>query len=489
MFSRLDIFLLFTTAVLSVFVSADTLLVPQEIPNIQTALYLAEEGNTVLVSPGTYYENIQWPATNGIKLLSVDGPCYTIIDGLEAGSVIRIVESCIDTSTVISGFTIRNGLADIPVPTMFQGGGICCIEASPTISGNMVTNNTAQVGGGIYYYSTAPSDLIIDNNSIHGNTAGEVGGSWYPHGGGVYISAYDSCSIQLTGNSISYNTLDSDYWGSNGGGVCLYVEGEVNAVLESNDVTCNYSPERGALYVYGPAQITQCTVSDNEGIGIFLYDTGQTVTGCQIVNNDEHGIIHAYWHDRSTSSSDTTYVLNCTIADNGMDGIAYSLDFPHSYPDRLQVHNCNILDNAGYGVASYVGGSVHAENNWWGDPSGPGGEGSGTGDEVSVNVFYEPWLTEMGTEGSLPSTDPGLVLVPNPFYVSSTVYFETSSTGPVVLQVYDISGRMIQTLVADELQKGTQAITISSDGYRPGVYLIRLQSGSVIQTERFVLLR
>ena len=49
----------------------------------------------------------------------------------------------------------------------------------------------------------------------------------------------------------------------------------------------------------------------------------------------------------------------------------------------------NIILNANYGVynaSSNV--EVNAENNWWGDPQGPGY----TGDKVFGNVDYDPWL-------------------------------------------------------------------------------------------------
>jgi len=39
------------------------------------------------------------------------------------------------------------------------------------------------------------------------------------------------------------------------------------------------------------------------------------------------------------------------------------------------------------------GGQVFAQENWWGDPSGPGGNGSGSGNEVSGNVDFDNWLT------------------------------------------------------------------------------------------------
>jgi len=52
----------------------------------------------------------------------------------------------------------------------------------------------------------------------------------------------------------------------------------------------------------------------------------------------------------------------------------------------------NIYGNLPLGVEA-TGTSVNATLNWWGDASGPSGVGPGTGDAVSDNVLYEPWLT------------------------------------------------------------------------------------------------
>ena len=54
----------------------------------------------------------------------------------------------------------------------------------------------------------------------------------------------------------------------------------------------------------------------------------------------------------------------------------------------------NIQGNTLYGVynaSSLV--TIEARGNWWGDPSGPGGEGPGTGDAVFGNIEYSPWLS------------------------------------------------------------------------------------------------
>ena len=55
----------------------------------------------------------------------------------------------------------------------------------------------------------------------------------------------------------------------------------------------------------------------------------------------------------------------------------------------------NFVDNNQYGISvdpTVTGGVLNAENNWWGDKSGPGGIGPGTGDTVSTNVDYDPWI-------------------------------------------------------------------------------------------------
>jgi len=67
----------------------------------------------------------------------------------------------------------------------------------------------------------------------------------------------------------------------------------------------------------------------------------------------------------------------------------------------------NIAGNLEYGVYNeHTGEIVDAESNWWGSASGPGGAGSGTGDNVSVNVDFVPWFgdeshTETVTDGTL----------------------------------------------------------------------------------------
>lgn len=94
--------------VLAAGAAADILHVPADFPRVGGALASAAPSDTILVAPGSYVENIIWPATAGIKLLSEAGAAVTILDGGARESVIGIYTG-VDTTTVIRGFTIRNG--------------------------------------------------------------------------------------------------------------------------------------------------------------------------------------------------------------------------------------------------------------------------------------------------------------------------------------------------------------------------------------------
>ena len=98
---------------------------------IQKAIDTALDGDTVLVNPGTYYENINFDGKNivvGSMMMMTNDTSYinsTIIDGNESGRVVNIYENG-DSTAVLDGFTITNGLAG-------NGGGIMLHNTSPTL--------------------------------------------------------------------------------------------------------------------------------------------------------------------------------------------------------------------------------------------------------------------------------------------------------------------------------------------------------------------
>jgi len=142
---------------------------------IQEAIDYSVDGDTVLVYPGTYFENIQlYP--KGITLASLylitQDELYihsTIIDGNQNGSCVRIIQGT-NEEMVLCGFTIRNGSGFV----YNMGGGIYIDSADPIIKNCRVVNNSCWYGGGIYLTNT--TSTFLSGNLIAYNYASFGGG-------------------------------------------------------------------------------------------------------------------------------------------------------------------------------------------------------------------------------------------------------------------------------------------------------------------------
>ena len=178
--------------------------VPADQSTIQMGIDAASNGDSVLVSSGTYYENIVWPATNGIKLIG-SGEENCIIDGNELASVIRFEEDLGGISTtLIAGFTLQNGNAQDCGHTNShhcRGGGIYLYFSSPTFIDMIISDNSAYQGGGIYLLYSNPT---FTNVTFSGNSA--------TYGGGILFLYNIHHDTQIVGSSPTLT--NSILWGN-----------------------------------------------------------------------------------------------------------------------------------------------------------------------------------------------------------------------------------------------------------------------------------
>jgi len=183
--------------------------VPQDCASIAEALALASYGDTVLVSPGTYEENVQLPA--GVTLRSMSGADSTVIDA-GGGTGLRISgddsrKSAPDIPARLEGLTITGAggtgvVATAGAPRIAQcilagnsgekGGGVSCEGGTPVITHCAFTGNRASTaGGGLYAENSSPT---VESCTFSGNSA--------PGGGGV---ASRCSSVDLSNSIIAFS--------------------------------------------------------------------------------------------------------------------------------------------------------------------------------------------------------------------------------------------------------------------------------------------
>jgi parallel beta-helix repeat protein len=244
-----------------------TIHVPGDQPTIQAAIDVASNGDTVLVAPGTYADNINF-AGKAITVRSSNGSKVTIIDGAQKNSVVTFNHSETNKA-VLKGFTIQNGRAD-------EGGGIAIENSAPTILNNTITHNAGCNGIGIGVGFASP---IIRKNKITFNAQSGCSGGI----GGGGISLRGAASAQILGNTISDNSMGAD-----GGGISLFAAG--TPLIQGNLIRRNQSGGSGGgivMFNQSDANIIDNIITNNSafaGGGIYWLTPSGT-RGPHLVNN------------------------------------------------------------------------------------------------------------------------------------------------------------------------------------------------------------
>ena len=282
----LSIALLLTAAIPA---PAETHIVPGNYATIQQAINNSNDGDVVVVEPGKYFETINFLGKN-IIVTSTDPDnreiiATTIIDGNGQGSVVTF-ENGETPEAVLTGFTITGGYGTVN-PLFGVGGeriwiwgaGIYCDHASPTIKGNVITNNNGPVriernqivaagyGGAI---GCIESDAIITHNIIRGNSAYAGAGIM------TFMGAEPTFAGPTISNNLIYN--NSAYVG--GGAAALLGCGRlINNTIVGNDASLLQEAGEtgigGNICIESDPQFPPCQIINNivcnakSGGGIF----------------------------------------------------------------------------------------------------------------------------------------------------------------------------------------------------------------------------
>jgi len=417
--------------------------IPADYPSIQQGIDASVSGDTVLVQPGTYYENINFNGHNivlGSLFLTTGDPAYissTIIDGNASGPVILLVSGESDY-TIIAGFTIQNGFSG-------NAGGIKCSGSSPQVHDNYIINNeTFGFGGGAY--ADANSFPSFRRNLFAGNWA-----DW--GGGGLYIEESQANLMQniiLRNGSVAFG----------GGVLCNYY---TDVLLINNTFDGNAAYYGGGLCY---TEYSYPIVSNS----IFWDDSTWDFTSSEVLGD-------------STSVPTFTY---CDIENTYMPG-AGNIDIdplfrnPAGSDFHLMSTDCGdpydspCIDAGDPGIADSLLNCAWGLGGMRSDMGAYGGW-----DSVQVGIVNPP---------TLPGEFILLRNYPNPFNAQTTIEFFLPEPLKVRLTVYDLLGRQVRTLLDEPRSSGVHKVIFDASDLTSGVYFCRLRVGNVVETKRMVLLR
>ena len=193
---------------------------------IQNGVDSANDNDTIFVSAGLYFENINWSMANNIRLIGSHMDS-TVIDGEGVG---KVIDNSDETAhpIEISNLTIQNGYST------GKGGGISLKMVGDILLKNIkVDNNQARNGAGIYIEgegsaSSIPTTLNIENSVISNNSA-------TTYGGGISLSGAIISSIMKNVTVVNNSAVDG------GGGISAGSMGDyaivVNSIFWNNQPT------------------------------------------------------------------------------------------------------------------------------------------------------------------------------------------------------------------------------------------------------------
>lgn len=161
--------------------------------DIQSALDDSSPGDEIVVEPGTYDEQLQWPLYD-IELRSSDGAAATIFDAFGIGTPVVNFPDTVSRSSVFEGFTIT-GAGGYEAPLVARG--------SPTIRDCIVASNNTEQGGGADVYGSPLFDRVTFRYNVSNFAGGAV--SDFSNGESVYQNCvFDSNDAFFSGGAMYF---------------------------------------------------------------------------------------------------------------------------------------------------------------------------------------------------------------------------------------------------------------------------------------------
>ncbi len=430
--------------------------VPDEYSTIQSAITASSSGDTVLVQPGTYQQNITFQgravtvASTYIFTGEESAIEQTIINGGNSNSCVRFNNDETASSKLI-GFTLTNGSTD------YYGGGIYCYGASPTLSNLIITGNSSEGGGGMAFFSHSSatgSDILVEDNS------GDEGGGIYCHDFGDIIMT----DLVVRNNSSNH-----------GGGILISYS---DPIFSNTVIYDNNAPFGGGVYVYNYStpQFYNATVTGNSAD----YGGGFYCSDLQCQPNIYSSIL---WQNtpQEVFALSTYYppVITYTDVEDGT---------WESWFGEGCIDDDPLFANPNNNDFHLTVGSPCIDT---GDPDAPP-DPDGTVVDMGAYPFTQ------NEEATVQITDVTEFTLagnyPNPFNLETVFHYTLRHNAPVELVIFTVAGQRLATPVnqfqpAGRHQVNWRGVDYQGKALASGIYLYRLTAGEYQATGKITLVK
>jgi hypothetical protein len=429
-------------------------------PTIQSGIDSALVGDTILVWPNTYYENINFKGKSivigSLSLIMGDTSIisHTIIDGDNNGSAV-VFQNNEYSKSVLVGFTIKNGNGTVTnFASIFYysaGGGIFCFHASPIIKNCKIIENNADMGGGIACINN--SFPILKNIIIIKNNA-------YDDGGGLYC---DVSQATLENVAIVNNTTSG-----RGGGIISWHNS--NIIMKNITVAYNTSElDGGGIFIWddpGGPVITNSIFYKN--IPDEIYIGGETQSRLDICYSDIFG---------GQDSIGKIYDPIVNWREGNIDADPIFIDCERY--NYLLHENSPCIDK---GTTFYV---LENDTILYLQPS------EYYGLAPDMGAFESQYnLVNIDNERITPKKVLLYQNYPNPFNSLTKISYFISNSDFVVIKIFDTLGRKVQTLVNKFQTTGNYTVNFNAKNLSSGIYFYKLHVGNkVTEIKKMILMR
>ena len=354
-----------------------TILVPYDYSTIQAAIDAASPSDTIIVYDGTYPEDLSiQTAKTDLEIRSEEGASVTIkgVQNVPVASwPLAIPNIEVDASGVkIHGFTIEG-----PDHTSgYYSSGIVIGASGVEIYDNSFkvtpADNLDEISQAIQtFHKNAKPGVDISGLNIHHNnfTHLSAGVAGYE---GIYINLDEGTDVA----AVQYNNFTGNVVRA------ITTERSVTTV-EGNVITTDLVPGLPGGY---------------QGLNVGGVNAGN-VMNVSVTNNVINGSAsgRGFMYGIKLGFSSTSTFTNVAVTGNTiqMNEVGVFVKFS---ADGVKVNLNNIYGNPNYGVSNTDSATLDAEYNWWGNETGPQHSvfnPLGTGENVSDNVDFRPWLIQL----------------------------------------------------------------------------------------------